>query len=545
MSKKKKSANKTPPENQGSTDGPASESDSPRASWATNSSGESSNESTSEPRPAPVKSRVSQYVSFGLLLGVVVLVGFLFYEVMAQFLIPLFLAAVLVVVFRPLHRWILEKCGGRARLSALLTTAAVLLVVLIPIGVLLVMAAAEGRHFYSQFNAAKFVDGVHQVRTNLRLDMPSKRELRLIEDKLTEIQRSITPTSTDEYSHRTGLYDVEVAGKKIAEAQGLAWPSKTESEEEPPPNASPWFLFATNVMQARVLHNDIPWSLSKNEPVSEQLDEVLSNYKDKLNETSKHFADFRNQLLGGKTKAWLIELVNPSDEEAHSYATSIVNLLRNRLFRLTGAGVAYIGSLLIGAAIMIIGFFFFLQDGPKMIETFKGLSPIDDEHEEELVAEFSNVSRAVVLATLLSAVAQGLLAGIGFYFTGLDSVVLLTVVSALLAMVPFVGAAAVWFPCCLYLYFFEHNLPAAIGLGIYGVAVISMADNLIKPYVLHGQSNIHPLFALLSVLGGVAALGPIGIVVGPMAVAFLQTLLKMLQREMTDLEQMTDAPEQG
>jgi predicted PurR-regulated permease PerM len=76
----------------------------------------------------------------------------------------------------------------------------------------------------------------------------------------------------------------------------------------------------------------------------------------------------------------------------------------------------------------------------------------------------------------------------------------------------------------------------AIGLAIWGGAVVSTIDNLIKPYILHGQSNIHPLFALLSVLGGVTALGPIGILVGPMVVVFLQTLLKILQRELLDLD---------
>jgi predicted PurR-regulated permease PerM len=68
-------------------------------------------------------------------------------------------------------------------------------------------------------------------------------------------------------------------------------------------------------------------------------------------------------------------------------------------------------------------------------------------------------------------------------------------------------------------------------LAVWGGVVVSMVDNLIKPLVLHGQSNLHPLLALLSVLGGVQALGPIGIFVGPMAVVFLQTGLKMLNLE--------------
>jgi hypothetical protein len=67
--------------------------------------------------------------------------------------------------------------------------------------------------------------------------------------------------------------------------------------------------------------------------------------------------------------------------------------------------------------------------------------------------------------------------------------------------------------------------------------VVSGLDNVIKPYVLHGQSNLHPLLALLSILGGVQVLGPIGILVGPMLVSFLQALLSILQREVENWEQ--------
>ena len=62
--------------------------------------------------------------------------------------------------------------------------------------------------------------------------------------------------------------------------------------------------------------------------------------------------------------------------------------------------------------------------------------------------------------------------------------------------------------------------------------MISTVDNIVKPLVLHGRSNLHPLLALLSVLGGMHALGVIGIFVGPMVVAFLQTLLNMLHNEL-------------
>ena len=119
--------------------------------------------------------------------------------------------------------------------------------------------------------------------------------------------------------------------------------------------------------------------------------------------------------------------------------------------------------------------------------------------------------------------------------TGLESVFLLSVLTMFFAMVPFVGAAAVWVPCCLWLLVVENETGWAIFLAVYGVVVVSMSDNIIKPLILHGQSNLHPLLALLSVIGGVQALGPIGIFVGPMVVSFLQAVLNMFQTELEEL----------
>jgi len=180
-----------------------------------------------------------------------------------------------------------------------------------------------------------------------------------------------------------------------------------------------------------------------------------------------------------------------------------------------------------------------------MVRTVMRLSPLDDQHERELVSEFDRISRAVVLATLLSAAAQGLLAGLAFgvislRVDGFNVVFSLTLLTSVFALIPFVGAAAVWVPTSLWLFFHgapDHNHPIlAIMLAVYGTGVISMADNVIKPMVLHGQSNLHPLLALLSVLGGVQALGPIGILVGPMVVVFLQTLLNILHNELLAFE---------
>jgi predicted PurR-regulated permease PerM len=91
----------------------------------------------------------------------------------------------------------------------------------------------------------------------------------------------------------------------------------------------------------------------------------------------------------------------------------------------------------------------------------------------------------------------------------------------------------------VYLAAVEQRWGAAIFLAIYGAAVVSSIDNVIKMYVLHGRSTMHPLFALLSVLGGVKVFGPIGILVGPMVVVFLQTLLEILNHELAERDAST------
>lgn len=532
MSKRKRKRN-VQPGNKGGAGSKKSDQPESNPSAASAISANSENKSTTT--PARKTTSISQYVSFGLLLGVIALVSFLFYEVMAKFVVPLFLAALLVVVFRPVHNWILEKTSGREKLSALLTTGVVLLAVLIPLGGLLVMAAAEGRHVIQRFNPTQVSQSLREARANLGLEMPSPNAFRTIESELLDLEQDVEPSDSVADRHQTSLYLIKESARSIAKSHELPWPEDAETfNPETNENASLWQTFVYQLTRARIMHDNMEmWS---SPPQQENL-EAHRQYRIQISKLADAFAKFQTDFLGGKFKATLIHYANPSEEESSTYISEGIVFLKDRVLKLGGAGAAYAGSLVLGTAIMIIGLYFFLLDGPGMIEAFKGLSPIDDEHEQELVSEFSKISRAVVLATLLSALAQGLLAGIGFYFVGLDSVFLLTVLSAVLAMVPFVGAAAVWVPCALYLYFVENNLAGAIGLGLYGALVISMADNIIKPLVLHGQSNIHPLLALLSVLGGVTTLGPIGILVGPMVVAFLQTLLKILQREMMDMDQ--------
>ena len=243
------------------------------------------------------------------------------------------------------------------------------------------------------------------------------------------------------------------------------------------------------------------------------------------------------KILSAKLKSLVNDLVTDLDFTTwrmdDDTATRIVSWATAFAGNFVITGVKSVIGILVGLLIMVISLYYFLADGPAMIRAMMRLSPLDSRYEQELLERFGQVSRAVVLATLLSAFVQGVLAGIGYYFALPNEapVFLLTAATMVTAMIPFFGAAAMWICVCGWVYLYG-KLTTAVILAIYCAIVVSGIDNIIKPLVLHGQSNLHPLLALLSILGGVTVLGPVGIIVGPMAVSFLQALLNMLRKEL-------------
>ncbi len=474
---------------------------------------------------------MSRLVSFWVLLGVIFVLVIVFFKVMATFLVPMFLASILCVMFGPLHQWMRKKCRNRQKVAAALTTSSVVLAVLVPGALVVTFAILESREIIARLDANSMKEKAEKVRESLDLNLPFKKDFEQIESALGELRSDIK--SQDWHEKNLQLLQLKKASQTFADH----WQSHSDErikERFTSTDDTAKQLFDSYIQAIDTCLQEVENLTSENDTQKEL--EFESNYRSALTNTNDQFQLMKTDLLGGRFWAAAKELANPTPEDAQNYSKQVTQLSTDWLLSLGGATTSFLGRLVVGICIMVISMYFFLLDGPKMIETLKFLSPMDDAHEQELLDEFQKVSRAVVVATLLSAVVQGILAGLGYYFCGVGSVFLLMLLTTILALVPFVGAAAVWFPASLWLYFVDGRPGAAIILFIYGAAIVSTADNVIKPFVLHGQSNLHPLLALLSVLGGVTALGPIGILVGPMIVVFLQTLLKILQRELTQMD---------
>lgn len=180
--------------------------------------------------------------------------------------------------------------------------------------------------------------------------------------------------------------------------------------------------------------------------------------------------------------------------------------------------------------LMLYLLFFFMRDGQRMLDTAVRVLPLGDDRERQLFARFAEVSRATIKGTLIVGVVQGVLGGITFSLLGLGAPVLWGVVMALLSIVPAVGPALVWAPAAVVLAF-NGQVAAGIVMVAVGVIVIGLADNLLRPLLVGRDTRMPDYLILLSTLGGLAAFGLAGVVIGPIIAAFFVTVWEMAHDE--------------
>ena len=180
-------------------------------------------------------------------------------------------------------------------------------------------------------------------------------------------------------------------------------------------------------------------------------------------------------------------------------------------------------SVLIGLLLMIISLFYFLKDGDKIIKKLVLLSPLSDSYDEQIIKRVGMAINSIVRGSLIIALVKGLLTALGFAIFGVPNPILWGVVSALASFVPIVGSGVVIAPAVLYLSVI-NSYPIAVGLAIWGVALIGLADNFLSPVLMKKGMMIHPFVILLSILGGIGFFGPIGFIAGPVILSLLFAL---------------------
>ncbi|MDF0752248.1 AI-2E family transporter [Marinobacter sp. 71-i] len=184
----------------------------------------------------------------------------------------------------------------------------------------------------------------------------------------------------------------------------------------------------------------------------------------------------------------------------------------------------------LGLALMVYLSFFLLRDGSQLVDLLIRALPLGDERERLLFAKFAEVTRATVKGNLLIAIIQGALGGGIFWFLGIQGALLWGVVMAIVSLLPAVGAALVWVPAALYLAA-TGEMVSAIVLTAFGVVVIGLADNLLRPVFVGRDTKLPDYIVLLSTLGGIVMFGINGFVMGPLVAALFMAFWGIFIRE--------------
>ena len=191
-------------------------------------------------------------------------------------------------------------------------------------------------------------------------------------------------------------------------------------------------------------------------------------------------------------------------------------------------------NLFIGLSFMLFLTFYLVRDGGDLVQWLKDVSTLPEDIEDRLIAEMSNTTSAVLKGHILVAVAQGVVAGIGLWIFGVPNNLFWTFIMVILSIIPIVGSMVVWVPASLYLAF-SGNVVSAAGLVVYGLIVVGMTDNLLRPLVVDESADLHPAAIIIGVLGGVSVFGAVGLFIGPIVLAALKSVLKVFINNYSDL----------
>jgi predicted PurR-regulated permease PerM len=187
----------------------------------------------------------------------------------------------------------------------------------------------------------------------------------------------------------------------------------------------------------------------------------------------------------------------------------------------------FLGTFLITLVVV----FFLFRDGKDWVYRASKLTPLSSTQTDRLLQNIADTIIANVYGIISVGVVQGLLVGISLRIVGIPSALLLAVAASFASIIPVIGCALVWAPAGIYLL-----VTGSIGKGIFvliwGIAVVSSADNFIRPWVISGKVQLHPLVLLFFILGGVEAFGFLGIFLGPIVASVLAVLFKMLREEL-------------
>lgn len=230
---------------------------------------------------------------------------------------------------------------------------------------------------------------------------------------------------------------------------------------------------------------------------------------------------------------WALEKLNQyvdlSQADPAGFLLKNVQQVSTFLFNQTSKILKGISTFMVGFFFTLLSLYYLFKDGDHLFRRLKEIVPLPVRERDLIIKRFKEMVYATIYGGLLIAVIQGILGGLSFWILGLSSPIFWGTAMAFLSFIPIGGTALIWVPATIFLFIQGAFLKGLILLGL-GIFVISMVDNLLRPFFISSKTNIHPLLLFFAVLGGMQTFGMIGLVGGPLIATLFLTLIELYTR---------------
>lgn len=419
---------------------------------------------------------MARYVSLLIITVLILCLGATFYQVLAPFLMPLFLAAMASLLVQPVLRYFMQRWPDRRPLAAAATTFVFLAPIMLPLLVGILVGGYQLLNLASEL--AGSIPKVEQVQAAIPSTTHQAKELLSREKDL--VTRWVADTTDQILGPKVTSYDVEML------------------------------------------------SLSQDQI------EMLNEHHDVLKASRENLIKSEFQRVRGG----LVSLAGGvAVRTLGVVGWSVGSAFEATVDRTLSFLQACLATLL-ALVVFTMALFYFLADGPDLIAAAQALIPVERAHQDELLSKFESSVRAVVLATFLAAIGQGLATALCLKLAGFNYFFVLLALSTFAALVPMAGTPLVWVPAVIWLAI-EKDWGAAIFVTAFCLIVVGFLDNVIRTWVLKSDTSLHPLLAFVSVLGGLQVMGLWGVFIGPIVACCLHSLIEIFN---TELKSATELP---
>lgn len=249
------------------------------------------------------------------------------------------------------------------------------------------------------------------------------------------------------------------------------------------------------------------------------------------NEIRNGYLFFQKIVTSPEFKFDLPPLISQRLGDISQYKEQIANF-GGQLIGWLQAVVTVIPNVVLNIFITIFSVYFFLKGGKNIYNFLQDFFPLSESRYKQIFSRFDDLSRGMILGQIVVGIIHGFLAWAAYAVLGVPNPVLWAFLTAIISIIPVLGASLVWFPIAVYLFISGYAAGAywkGIALFTYGLLLMSAIDNILKPKIIGERSRIHPLIILFGILGGIQLIGLPGIIIGPLVLGLFDIVMEIFR----------------